>query len=168
MGGMKKWVLGWLCGAGLLAGAGVANAQGRLVAEALTRSEGIGSPVELNQPGLLADALRQDLVRSRAKREFRGFRVRVYRGLGRNARAQSVEVADRLKAQHPGLDVYRSYQAPYYLTTVGNCRTRIDALFLQHQLLGSFPQAFVIEEDIDFPPLCAPRQQAEGKGEAAL
>lgn len=131
------------------------QAQGRLVAEELTHvSTSSHGAVEISQPELLPAAMRQDLLVNRGGLQLSGYRVRVYRGLGRDARARSIAIADKLKAQHPGMAIYRAYQAPYYLTSVGNCRTRIEALSLQHRLLASYPQAFVIEENIDYPPLC--------------
>lgn len=142
-------------------------AQGRLVAEELVRGAEWGQEgtVIISQPELLLSAMRQDLLVNRAGLRQSGFRVRVYRGLGRNARAKSIEIADRLKEQYSGLAVYRTYQAPYYLTSVGNCRTRIEALSLQHRLLGAYPQAFVIEENIDYPSLC---EQVGGAQEGEL
>lgn len=141
---------------------GALRAQGRLVVEELVRGSASGQgTVVILQPELLPAAMRQDLLVNRAALQLSGFRVRVYRGLGRNARAKSVEIADRLKEQYPGLAVYRTYQAPYYLTSVGNCRTRIEALSLQHRLLVAYPQAFVIEDNIDYPPLCEQHWGAE-------
>lgn len=154
-------VLMLLCVVGL-AQCEAVHAQGRLVAEELVQV-GVqgGGAVMISQPDLLAAAMRQDLIVNRTAPKLKGYRVRVYRGLGRNARERSVEIAKRMGDQYPNMKVYRSYQAPYYLTSVGNCRTRIDALSLQNRLLDEYPQAFVIEEDIELPVLCV----QEGLGE---
>lgn len=160
-------VLMLLCVVGLVQ-CGEVHAQGRLVAEELVQV-GVpgGGAVMISQPDLLAAAMRQDLIVNRAAPKLKGYRVRVYRGLGRNARERSVEIAKKMGEQYPSMKVYRSYQAPYYLTSVGNCRTRIDALSLQHRLLSEYPQAFVIEDDIELPELCVQEGlEVESQGES--
>lgn len=159
----KVWLVFLLLGAVGLWHQVDLRAQGRLVAEELERGSVSGQAlVVISQPALLREAMRQDLLVNRAARRLNGFRVRVYRGLGRNARSKSIEISEKLKEHYPGLAIYRAYQAPYYLTSVGNCRTHIEALSLQHRLLGAYPQAFVIEANIDYPPLCAQRGGADG------
>ena len=76
-----------------------------------------------------------------------------------------MELAAKLKEEYPDMKVYRTYQAPYYLVTVGNFRMRIDALSLQYKLLKNNPQAFVVEENIEYPPLCAGKQTAASERE---
>lgn len=161
----KKLLYVWLTVC--VCGVGEMYAQGRLMTDELVRgSDGMGGGiVEINQAEILSDALRQKLIVSRSVRELKGYRVRVYRGLGRNAREMSVELAAKLKEEYPDMKVYRAYQAPYYLVTVGNFRMRIDALSLQYKLLKNNPQAFVVEENIEYPPLCAGKQTAASERE---
>jgi hypothetical protein len=46
---------------------------------------------------------------------------------------------------------YRSYANPYFKVTVGDFRTRSEAMALLQRIRGEFPSAFVIKENIEFP-----------------
>lgn len=107
--------------------------------------------VSLRQPMPLIDAM-DDLKAYNAKNPgLEGYRVRVYRGLGKNARDESQAIMNRIFENHPGLTAYRTFESPYYKVTVGDCRTRAEAFALRLSILREFPKAFVIAEHINFP-----------------
>lgn len=126
--------------------------QGRNIFLELESQSGGTGKIRIEQPLALRTIVTQPVpVRERV---IPGYRVRIYRGLGRDAHAKSITIAKKFEADNPNIPAHRSYDAPYYRVAVGDCRTRIEALFLQHQLRAQYPQSFVIAEPIDFPPLC--------------
>jgi hypothetical protein len=82
-----------------------------------------------------------------------GYRIRIYFDLGQKSRKQSEETANDFMTNYPGISVYRSYISPYYKVSVGDFRTRDNALKLYYQLIKEYPKAFIVPEWINFPPL---------------
>ena len=80
-----------------------------------------------------------------------GFRVRIYRDLGKNARAVSESIMANVLERYPGLRAYRTFDSPYYKVSVGDCRTRFEAYVLRQRLLALYPRSFVVTERINFP-----------------
>lgn len=136
------------------------SAKGQLSSSIYTRLSasdyGTGQ-ITLHEPEGLNAAIIQAVRQNREHPSMRGYRIRLYRGLGRNARSDSERIKAQVKALPLKLEVYMAYDAPYYTVAVGDCRTRLDALHLQQLLLTQFPQAFVIADQIAMPPLCSDR-----------
>ena len=84
---------------------------------------------------------------------MQGYRIRLYFDLGQSARSESGEVMMEFMENHPGIAVYRSFDSPYYKVSVGDFRTRDEALKLHKSLQGKYPKAFIVPEWINFPPL---------------
>jgi len=99
----------------------------------------------------LAEALSNYHARNAQHPGLDGFRVRIYRDLGKNARAESEAVMTRVLEQFGGLRAYRTFDSPYYKVSVGDCRTRFEAYVLRQRLLSSYPRSFVVTERINFP-----------------
>ena len=132
--------------------AGVTYGQGSdIVARLQAESSSMGR-VEISQPANVANALRLYQAEHTSRPTLRGFRVRIYRGVGKEARKKSEVIMERALSLWPGERVYRTYDSPYYKVSVGDCRTRFDALYLRNRLLSKFPEAFVIADVINFPP----------------
>ncbi len=114
--------------------------------------------ITLHGPNGLQEAILQAAQQHRKKPSIPGYRIRLYRGLGRNARSDSERIQAQVKALPLELRVYMAYDAPYYTVAVGDCRTRLEALHLQQLLLPQFPQAFAIADQVAMPPLCNDRR----------
>ena len=113
-------------------------------------SEGAGK-VEIRQPRKLAESLSNYRARNAQRPGMDGFRVRIYRDLGKNARLQSQAAMDKVLTQFEGLRAYMTFDSPYYKVSVGDCRTRFEAYVLRQRLLPLFPRSFVVTERINFP-----------------
>ncbi|MDI3526281.1 MAG: hypothetical protein PWR03_464 [Tenuifilum sp.] len=82
-----------------------------------------------------------------------GYRIRIFFELGQFARQNSEEVMYKFMEKYPGVPVYQNYQNPYWKISVGDYRTKEEALKFYHEILVEFPKAFIIPERINFPPL---------------
>lgn len=80
-----------------------------------------------------------------------GFRVRIYFDNKQNARGASEEARNRFERNHPGIPAYRSFVNPFFKVTVGDFRTRSEAIELLNEISSEFPTAFVVKENINFP-----------------
>ena len=73
------------------------------------------------------------------------------RSNAQNARTASEEVLKRFLSRWHGIPAYRSYQNPFFKVTVGDFRTKSEALELLEQIKGEFPAAFILKENINYP-----------------
>jgi len=138
----------FFCGLGLVS---AQETVGDDIYDLLRRSASGAGKVEILQPRKLAEALANYKARNAQHPGMDGFRVRIYRDLGKNARAMSESIMANVLERYPGLRAYRTFDSPYYKVSVGDCRTRFEAYVLRQRLLALYPRSFVVTERINFP-----------------
>lgn len=91
-----------------------------------------------------------EYVKANARKPITGFRIRVFYDNGPQARAKSESIENTLRSQ---LDVavYRSFESPNYKVTVGDFRSKDEALRIYNALKGTYPTAYIIKETINYP-----------------
>ena len=57
----------------------------------------------------------------------------------------------RFEAMYHDVKAYRTYANPYFKVTVGDFRTKSEAMELLSRIKVNFPSAFVVRENISFP-----------------
>ena len=78
----------------------------------------------------------------------KGYRVRIFFDNSQNARSQAYGVKTDFAARYPGVPVYLTYETPYFKITVGDCMTREEVTMLWGKLVGDYPKAFIVTEQI--------------------
>ena len=106
------------------------------------------APVKIQQSKKVEDAM---ILRAQANKEriFEGYRVRIF--FKESARAESEEIQRSFTVRHPGVPAYRSYANPYFKVTVGDFRTKSEAMQLMSRIISEYPTAFVVKEPIHYP-----------------
>lgn len=110
----------------------------------------LGSGVRVNQSQRMRNALDR-YVQDGPSKKIPGYRIRVFFGSDRNARARSEGIVAGLQGAYPDHEVYRSFESPNFKVTIGDFRSRDEALQLFNQLKGQFPTALIIKENIRYP-----------------
>lgn len=111
----------------------------------------MGANVEINQTPQVRQALEQ-YTRGNAEKPITGYRIRVFYDNGQGARAKSESIERALKEQlGQKTPVYRSFESPNYKVTVGDFRSRDEALRIYNALKGTYPTAYIIKESINYP-----------------
>jgi hypothetical protein len=82
-----------------------------------------------------------------------GYRIRIYRDNSSNARQRSQDVSDTFADMFTDIPVYRSYDNPYFKVSVGDFRTKDDALRLYVRIKRMHPNAYIVQEEINLPQL---------------
>lgn len=82
-----------------------------------------------------------------------GFRIRIFFEIGQFARKNSEDIMQAFMEKYPGVPVYQNYQNPYWKVSVGDYRTREEAIKFYNLIIKDYPKAFIIPERINFPPL---------------
>lgn len=106
------------------------------------------APVRIHQSKKVENAM-ASIVQSNKERTFEGYRVRIF--FKESARAESEEIQKSFEARHPGVPAYRSYANPYFKVTVGDFRTKSEAMQLMSSIISEYPTAFVVKEPIHYP-----------------
>lgn len=106
--------------------------------------------VTVHQSKAMESALEKHIADNRT-RHMSGYRVRIFFDNSQKARQESEETLRRFEAGHPGVAAYRSYQNPYFKVTVGDFRTKSEALELLEKIRAEFPTAFILKENINYP-----------------
>ena len=110
----------------------------------------LGSGVTVNQSRTMRSAL-DSYVSNNAAKKLTGFRIRVYFDNGQNARNRSEAIARSISGTYPGIGVYRTFESPNFKVTVGDFRTKDEALKVYHSLRSSYPTAIILKETINYP-----------------
>lgn len=88
-----------------------------------------------------------------SSQKMQGFRIRIFFDNKQTARAESEAIAMSFMALYPQTAVYRIYENPYFKVTVGDFRTRSEAMRFILEVRRTYPQAFITREAISYPPL---------------
>ncbi len=115
-----------------------------------SRLSGDEATVEVEQSEILERSMRKH-IEGNPDRTLTGYRVRIFFDNKQSARHESEQTLKRFRAMYQDVAVYRTYTNPYFKVTVGDCRTKSEAMKLLARIKGSFPSAFVVKENIEYP-----------------
>ena len=110
----------------------------------------LGPGVTVNQSRAMRTAF-DSYVASNASKKLTGYRIRVYFDNGQNARNRSEAIARSISNAYPGMGVYRTFESPNFKVTVGDFRTKDEALKVYHALKATYPTALILKETINYP-----------------
>ena len=110
----------------------------------------LGSGAQVEQSDAIRQALQQYTL-DNAQKPISGYRIRVFYDNGPQARTKSEGIAQSLRKQFPEVLVYRSFESPNYKVSIGDFRSKDEALRIFNAIKGSYPTAFIIKESINYP-----------------
>ena len=114
------------------------------------KDSGSIADVNIFQADTIAQAVREH-VSANADRTLNGYRVRIFFDNKQSARVASEETLKRFESMYHDVAAYRTYANPYFKVTVGDFRTKSEAMALLERIRYEFPSAFVVKENIAFP-----------------
>lgn len=106
--------------------------------------------VEVHQSQAIAGAMANHR-NSNASRTMVVYRVRIFNDNKQTARALSEEMEKAFTSAFPDIPAYRTYSSPYFRITVGDFRTRSEAMALMEKLKGTYSNMIVLKENTAFP-----------------
>ena len=118
-----------------------------------SKDKGAKADVTVHQSQAILKALNNQ-ISNNSSRKVPGYRVRIFNDNKQTSRGASEAALNRFKGMFPGIAAYRTYTNPYFRVTVGDFRTKSEALELLQKIKGSFPSAFIVKESsINYPPV---------------
>ena len=88
-----------------------------------------------------------DAVRAGQQLRVRGFRVCIFSDNGPEARNGAFAAQKLFEETYPGVKVYMDYNIPYFVVSVGDCLSNEEAVILKGRVTGTFPKAFLKNEE---------------------
>lgn len=80
-----------------------------------------------------------------------GWRINIYFESGNHSKRMAIETKAKFVQNYANIPCYVVFQEPYYKVRVGDYRTRMEAEKLLKQIVQEYPNAFVVEDEINFP-----------------
>ncbi len=115
-----------------------------------SKDKGDASDVNLTQGAHLPSVMENYISRNKEK-TLNGFRVRIFFDNKQNSRIAAQEALEAFNKAFKGIPSYLSYQSPFFKVTVGDFRTKSEAMEMLRSLKGMFPAAFIVKEGINYP-----------------
>jgi hypothetical protein len=105
---------------------------------------------DVRQSEAIAGSMKSHMA-ANPQRALSGYRVRIFFDNKQTARVESENTLKKFEKMFPDILAYRTYSNPYFKVTVGDCRTKSEAMALLRRIRKEFPSAFVVKENISYP-----------------
>jgi hypothetical protein len=84
---------------------------------------------------------------------IKGWRIQIFFEAGNNSKAMAIEAKSNFVNKYSSVPVYLIFQEPYYKVRIGDYRTKMEAEAFLKKISASYPNAFVVKDEINFPKL---------------
>jgi hypothetical protein len=108
--------------------------------------------VKIHQDPRIPALLNKHIHMSKAGR-IDGYRVQIFFDSGTNSKNRAAGKKGQFAAMYSRVSAYLTWDAPNYKVRVGDFRTRMDAEGFKAKIIESFPDAFVVRDNINYPDL---------------
>lgn len=154
---MRNFVLRYVVGSFFLAACFYASAQPQkrpAIIRELTAPQSEGNKIQIIGDKKIDDLLARHIELNSRKSTITGYRLRIF--------SQSTQMVAKDKAfkakgdflrHYPDEEALVTFIAPDWVVYVGNFRSRTDAFRLKKQIETLFPNAFIVEQQIDIREL---------------
>jgi hypothetical protein len=93
---------------------------------------------------------------NQALKTTEGFRIQLFSDSGNNSKSRAQEMQVELTTRFPGVGVYLTFKSPNYRVRIGNFRNRLDARRFLNEIAIDYPNAFIVNDMINFPEVPTP------------
>ena len=114
------------------------------------KKSGDKGSVSVHQSKVVEESMRTHVVANKV-RVLNGYRIRIFFDNSQNARQNSGGAYGTFLKIFKGIPAYRSYVNPYFKVSVGDFRTKAEAMEKLIHIKKVFPAAFIVKEKIKFP-----------------
>lgn len=108
------------------------------------------APVSIHQSKLVEESVRTHIIANKG-RTLNGYRIRIFYDNSQDARVNSGGAYGTFRKFFKGIPAYLSYVNPYFKVSVGDFRTKAEAMEKLIHIRRVFPTAFVVKEKIRYP-----------------
>ena len=80
-----------------------------------------------------------------------GYRIQIFFDSGTKSKIRARSVYDNFLIKYSNIGAYLTFKAPNYKVRVGDFRTKLDAQRFLNEIIADYPNAWIIEDQINFP-----------------
>jgi hypothetical protein len=80
-----------------------------------------------------------------------GFRIQIFFDSGNNSKTRAQSIYESFQFKYPNVGAYLTFKTPNYKVRVGDFRTKLDAQRFLNEIIPDYPNAWIIEDQINFP-----------------
>lgn len=85
--------------------------------------------------------------------QIEGWRINIFFEAGNYSKRLAIEAKSEFVNKYTDVPCYLIFQEPYYKVRIGDYRTKMEAEKFLKEIEREYPNAFVIQDDINFPSL---------------
>ncbi|GEM_PF-771906 len=109
--------------------------------------------VEVVADGRLQTILEQHIAYNSIAKTFAGYRIKVAKFTGENAKNQAFDLKNNLLEIFPSQRVYVVFDEPFFSVKIGDFPTRLDAYALLIQIKPQINSAVIIQDYVNAPTI---------------
>lgn len=99
------------------------------------------------------DILRGQVMQIEDNKGIPGYRIQIFFDSGINSGERARKEKEAFELRYPHIPGYVTWKAPNYRVRVGDFRSRLEAEKALRDISGDYPNAWVIKDEINFPPI---------------
>ncbi len=107
--------------------------------------------LDINQDPLLDKMLSWHIGNNKIKNKIDGYRVEIFFSSDTDAKEKALKKKKEFLSIYPDNNVHVKYSSPNFRVRVGDFRTKNEALKLFREIKNTYPVAFIVADEIDFP-----------------
>ncbi len=107
--------------------------------------------LNVNQDPRIDKMLSWHIENNKFKNKIEGFRVEIFFSSDTDAKEKAIKKKEEFLAIYPENIVHVKYISPNFRVRVGDFRTKNEALKLYKEIKNTYPLAFIVTDEIDFP-----------------
>jgi hypothetical protein len=107
--------------------------------------------LDINEDPRIEKMLSWHIENNKFKNKIDGFRVEIFFSSEIDAKEKALKKKAEFLAIYPDNNVHIVYISPNFRVRVGDFRTKNEALKLYKEIKNTYPLAFIITDEIDFP-----------------
>jgi len=107
--------------------------------------------LNINQDPRLEKMLSWHIENNNIKNRIEGFRVEIFFSSSFDAKEKALKKKEEFLTTYPDKIVHVKYISPNFRVRVGDFRTKNEALKLYKEIKNTYPVAFIVADEIDFP-----------------
>lgn len=107
--------------------------------------------LNINQDPRLEKMLNWHIENNKINNKIDGFRVEIFFSSDFDAKDKALKKKKEFLSVYPDNIVHVKYISPNFRVRVGDFRTKNEALKLYREIKNTYPVAFIVADEIDFP-----------------
>ena len=109
--------------------------------------------VQIIQDDRIDTLLKRHIELNEQDPQIEGWRINIFFEAGNYSKRLAIEAKSEFVNKYTDVPCYLIFQEPYYKVRIGDYRTKMQAEKFLNEIERNYPNAFVVQDDINFPSL---------------